>query len=216
MKFKPVTIIVLLSAVLLSACAPAAAPAAEVLTGDTANAVPVETASVNNESVAAETTTLTADMLDITFDDAANIRSQLAYGLMKLEGTANAVTSEQAASLVPLWQAVLLLSTDSMTASEELTAVQDQIAQALTLEQFQAIADMKITNTVLSAYYAEMGIVMSTPAPGVVPGSKKNMSEEDKQATRAANAAAGISSGNGQSARTLLIEKVIEYLTSIS
>lgn len=216
MKHTTLVIIVLLSAILLGACAPSANPVEKPQINEPGNEAPVESVEENNHSAVPAATVFTADMLDITFDDAANIRSQLAYGLMQLDGTAYALTPEQAANLVPLWQAVLLLTTDSLTASEELTAVQDQIVQVLTTEQFNAISEMKITNTALSNYYAELGIVMSTPAPGMVPGSKKNMSEEDKQATRTANEASGLSTGNGQAARTILIEKVIEYLSAIS
>jgi hypothetical protein len=155
-----------------------------------------------------------AEDIPTDYEDAANIRSQLAYGILKLDGTPNAITHEQAAALLPLWQAVLLFSNDATTASAEMTAVQDQIAQALTPEQFQAIVAMRITNTELNAYYAENGIMVSTPEPGMVPGSKKNMPEEDRQATRAALMAAGVEVGRGQASRTALIDKVIEYLQS--
>ena len=216
MKIKIPIVIVLLSVLLLSACAPTSAPASpEAVNAPTEETMLAEQPTVENQTASTmEPALLTADMVDTTFDDAANIRSQLAYGIMKLDGTPNAISSEQASILIPFWQAVLLLTTDSLTASEELTAVQDQIVQTLTPAQFQAIVEMKITNTALSAYYAEMGVVMTTQASGVVPGSKKDMSEQDKQATRTANQEAGLESGSGQAARTLLIEKVIEYLSS--
>jgi hypothetical protein len=79
---------------------------------------------------------------------------------MQLDGTTNAVTPEQAKTLIPLWQAIITLSGDSTTASEELTAVQDQIVATLTTQQLQSIAAMQITNTDLSAFYAEYGIVL--------------------------------------------------------
>ena len=44
--------------------------------------------------------------------------------------------------------AVITLSGDSTTASEELTAVQDQIVATLTTEQLQYIAALQITNAV--------------------------------------------------------------------
>jgi hypothetical protein len=99
-----------------------------------------------------------------------------------------------------------------------LTAVQDQILQALTPVQIQTIVALKITNTELNTYYAKFGVSLPTPVPGVtkVPGSKANMSEADKLATRTAAEASGLPTGGGQAAKTLLFEKVIEYLTSIS
>jgi hypothetical protein len=140
----------------------------------------------------------------------------LAYGTLKLADTPNAVTLEQAKTLIPLWQAVISLSGDTTTASAELTAVQDQITAAMTAEQLKAIADMKITNTGLNEFYAEYGISLPTPIPGVtkVPGSGKT--EEEKAAAQATAAALGQTTGTGQTTKTLLFEKTIEYLTGLS
>lgn len=193
MKTSSFFLVLMLLALTISACAPAApAPVAPV-------------------SAAAAT-------IDIAFPDAANLRSQLAYGLIKLKGTSNAVTAEQAKSLLPLWQAMLTLSGETTTAPEELSAVQDQILQALTPTQIQAIVALKITNTELNTYYAQFGVSLPTPVPGVtkVPGSKANMSETDKLATRTAAEASGLPTGGGQAAKTLLFEKVIEYLTPLA
>ncbi len=209
MRSKTLVLTLLIVALLVTGCA-AAAPAAAVVEEPAAQVVETVPAA---EQVSAPVVVLAED-IPTDYDDAANIRSQLAYGILKLDGTANAVTADQAAALLPLWQAVLLFSSDTTTASAELTAVQDQIAQTLTPEQFQAILTMRITNTELNTYYGELGIVVSTPEPGMVPGSKKNMSEEDRQATRAAAQASGVETGRGQASRTALIDKVIEYLQS--
>ena len=163
-------------------------------------------------------TSLASTVLSIEYSDAANLRSQLAYGTIKLADTPNAVTPEQAKSMIPLWQAVISLSGDTTTAAEELTAVQDQITAALTAEQLQAIAEMKITNAGLNVFYAEYGIVLPTPIPGVtkVPGSGSGKTDEEKAAAEATKTAAGETTGTGQSAKTLLFEKTIEYLTGVS
>ncbi|MBK7456191.1 MAG: hypothetical protein IPJ46_21465 [Anaerolineales bacterium] len=163
-------------------------------------------------------TSLASTVLSIEYSDAANLRSQLAYGTIKLADTPNAVTPEQAKSMIPLWQAVISLSGDTTTATEELTAVQDQITAALTAEQLQAIAEMKITNAGLNVFYAEYGIVLPTPIPGVtkVPGSGGGKTAEEKAAAEATKTAAGETTGTGQSAKTLLFEKTIEYLTGVS
>ncbi len=155
------------------------------------------------------------DILSIEFADAANLRSQLAYGTMKLEGTPQTVSSEQAKSLLPLWQAMLALSGTTTTVPEELTAVQDQIIAAMRPEQIQAIAGLQITNASLTEFYAEKGIVLPTPVPGVtkVPGANKNLSEEDRQATLTAKEANGdAATGTGQVTKTLLFEEVIQLL----
>jgi hypothetical protein len=163
-------------------------------------------------------TSLASTVLSIEYSDAANLRSQLAYGTIKLADTPNAITSDQAQTLIPLWQAVVSLSGDTTTASEELTAVQDQITAALTAEQLQAIAAMQITNAGLNVFYAEYGIVLPTPIPGVtkVPGSGSGKTDEEKAAAEATKTAAGETTGTGQSAKTLLFEKTIEYLTGVS
>lgn len=186
-----IALFTLLAAFFIYACAPTAEVEVEI----------VPTAS--------ESTYLT-----IEYSDAASIRSQLAYGTLKLTD----VTPEQAKTLIPLWQAVVSLSGDETTAAEELTAVQDQITAAMTESQLQTIAEMQITNAGLNAFYAEYGIVLPTPVPGVtkVPGSGSGKTEEEKAAAHAAAEASGQTTGTGQSAKTLLFEKTIEYLTSVS
>lgn len=165
-------------------------------------------------------TSFASAFLTTDFIDAASLRSQLAFGTLELDGSANAISAEQARVLLPLWQAVLSLSGDTTTAEEELTAVQDQIVAAMTAEQLQAIAAMQVTNTELNSFYAEFGIVFPTPIPGVtkVPGSGSSISQADKEATKTAADALGtpVGTGSGLAAKTLLFEKVIELLTEIS
>lgn len=159
-------------------------------------------------------TSLASTYLNIEYSDAASIRSQLAYGTLKLTD----VTPEQAKTLIPLWQAVVSLSGDTTTATEELTAVQDQITTAMTADQLQAIAGMQFTNAGLNEFYAQYGITLPTPVPGVtkVPGSGSGKTDEEKAAAEATKTASGETTGMGQSAKTLLFEKVIELLTEIS
>ena len=193
MKLLRTLIILALSSLLLFACAPSA------------------------EVPAAAPTSIAGEYLTTEYADAASLRNQLAFGTMKLDGTPNAVTAEQAKTLIPLWQGILALSGDETTASEELIAVQDQIVTALTPEQLQAIAAMQLTNADLNAFYAEYSISVPTPIPGVtkVPGSGSGKTEEEKAAAHAAAEAAGETTGTGQSAKTLLFEKVIEYLQGV-
>ena len=175
-----------------------------------------------SEVTPAAPTSVAGEYLTTDYADAASLRNQLAYGTMKLDGTANVVTPEQAKSLIPLWQAIVALSGDTITADEELTAVQDQIVTELTPDQLQVISAMKITNSELNAFYAEYGVVLPTPVPGVtkVPGSQSGLSQADKEATKTAAEAlgtpVGTGSSTGQAAKTLLFEKTIEYLTGVS
>lgn len=169
-------------------------------------------------SVEPTTVSIAGEYLNTDYTDAASLRNQLALGTIKLEGTANAITPDQAKSLIPLWQAVIALSGDATSPEEELTAVQDQITDGLSIEQLQTIANMKITNTTLNTFYAEYGIYLPTPIPGVtkVPGSGNTLSQTDRESTRTAAEALGTtdgtSSNTGKAAKTLLFEKTIEYL----
>lgn len=210
----------LLIPLLLAACAstPAAVPEA-------ADSQPPVVAAAEDPQLSAavvENSTPTpypVATLSTEYADATSLRNQLAYGTLQLEGTDLAVTAVQAQSLLPLWQAIVALSGTETTAAEELTAVQNQITEALTPDQIQAIAAIQITNAVLTAFYAERGVFLPTPAPGVtkVPGSGKNISQEDKEATRTAAIAlgtpVGTGGGAGQAARTLLFDLVVELLT---
>lgn len=172
--------------------------------------------SAPEEETTTAPTSIAGEYLNTDFADAANLRNQLAYGIMQLDGTDNAVATEQASAMVPLWQAIIALSGDTTTASEELTAVQDQIIATLNEGQLQAIASMQITNAELNIFYAEYGIVMPTPVPGVtkVPGSGSGKTEEEKAAAEASGLTTG--SGAGQAAKTLLFEKTIEYLITVA
>jgi hypothetical protein len=195
-------IAVIVFALTLAACGGATAPAA-----------PASPIASSNEVTP---TPIAATYLKTDYADATNVRNQLALGTLKLEGTAQAVTPTQAKALLPLWQALVALSGTSTTAEAELTAVQNQIAEALQPAQLQAIGALQLTTTQLNAFYAEKGIVMPTPVPGVtkVPGS--GVPSADKEATRTAAAALGtpVSSGVGQAAKTLLFETVIRLLAT--
>lgn len=197
---KPSTLLLIFTLLVfsLTACVPAAAETP---------ATPTSVASV---------------YLDTEFTDAASLRNQLALGILKLDGTPQAITPEQAAILLPLWQATLTLMGDTTTAEAELTAIQNQIVVALTPEQLTAIAALQLTNADLKAYYAEYGLVLPTPAPGVtkVPGQgNSGLTQTEREATKAAAEAlgtpVGTGSSSGQSAKTLLYEKVIEMLATL-
>ena len=70
---------------------------------------------------------------------------QLAVGTLKLEGTDQAIDSQTAAKLLPLWQLLNGLSASSATAQEEVSTVVDQIKATMTTEQVKAIEDMQLT-----------------------------------------------------------------------
>jgi hypothetical protein len=104
---------------------------------------------------------------------------ELLLGIFKLEGTENAVTTEQAAELIPLWQAYKSLSQSDTTAQEEIDALVQQIKDTMTQKQIDAISAMKLTGEDMFTIMQENGITsgfgVGTPqagqtSPGFVPG----------------------------------------------
>jgi len=202
---KPYKLVVLILALTLGVAA-CATPAATPSSGVAAPSGPTPTS-------------FAAAYLNTDYADAASLRNQLAFGTLELEGAPNAIAAEQAKALLPLWQAIIALS-GTGAAEAELTAVQNQIVEAMQLTQLQAIAALKITNAQLSAFYAERGVILPTPVPGATkaPGSGQDTSQADKEATRTAAQAlgtpVGTSSGAGQAAKTLLFDEVVKLLTA--
>jgi hypothetical protein len=140
------------------------------------------------------------------YPDALSVRNQLAFGTLRLEGTANAVTAAEAAKLAPLWQALKTLAASSISA-------------AMTPAQISAIAGLKLTNAMLQAYYVEIGVsVASTPEPGVTPqsGSLKDLPPEQREAAKATAQAQGTPVGGGSSSakKDALLDNVILLLTN--
>lgn len=104
---------------------------------------------------------------------------ELLLGTFKLEGTENAVTAEQAAELIPLWQAYKFLSQSDTTAQEEIDGLVQQIKDTLTQKQMDAIRAMELTGQDTFTIMQEKGImsgfgggggISGTPQPGQMPG----------------------------------------------
>jgi hypothetical protein len=83
---------------------------------------------------------------------------KLAIGTLKLDGTDQAVTPEQAAELLTLWQAYQAISDSDTTAKAELEAVVNQIQENMTSEQIQAIDAMGITRQTMFEEMQTLGI----------------------------------------------------------
>ena len=86
------------------------------------------------------------------------LSTKLAIGTLKLEGTDNAVTSDQAAELLPLWQVYSNLSSKDTAAPEEVTALTEQIQGTMTQAQLQAIDNMNLTGQDIFATMQELGL----------------------------------------------------------
>lgn len=93
--------------------------------------------------------------------------TQLIIGTLKLEDTNQAVTAEQAAELLPLWQTMLVLSESDTAAQQETAALVTQIQETMTAEQTQAITDMNLTREDMMSIMQEQGLAMGGgPAGG--------------------------------------------------
>lgn len=90
------------------------------------------------------------------------ISTKLAIGILKLEGTDQAVAPDQAAELLPLWQVLNNLSSSDTAAPDEITAVTEQIQETMTPEQMKAINDMELAGQDIFATMQELGLV-NTP-----------------------------------------------------
>jgi hypothetical protein len=99
-------------------------------------------------------------------DTALPAFTQLLVGTFELEDTPQAVTADQAATLLPLWKAYRSLSNNSSSSPEEREALQKQIEQSMTAEQRKVIADTQINRDILLAVMQERGLTTAAAARG--------------------------------------------------
>ena len=83
---------------------------------------------------------------------------QLAIGTLKLEDTSLSIDANQAAALLPLWQAYNSLSTSSTAAQVEVDAVLGQIEESMTAEQLKVIDDMQLTGASIGEVFQSLGL----------------------------------------------------------
>jgi hypothetical protein len=170
----------------------------------------------------------------------------LLLGTLKLDGTDQAVTAEQAKELLPLWQVYQSLSTSDTAAQAEITALEKQIEETMTKEQMQAIQAMNLTQQDSFAIMQEMGIGMGrgqtssdsgntsnfTPGQGMGPGGGappdmggggsegvpgQMPSEQDISPEQIATAQASRSQrGGGNFMQSGLLDALIQYLQKLA
>ncbi|MCD6285412.1 MAG: hypothetical protein J7M39_05810 [Anaerolineae bacterium] len=186
-----------------------------------ATATPAPQAAGDDEAVL-------SDILMEDYEDALSARNQLALGTLRLAETEEAVTEAQGQELLFYWQALKALTADTTTASEETSAVQDQLFETMTAEQLASIRSMALTNADLTAFYTEMGIEMPTPDPDAdvdpdaepqgARGGMSDLTPEEREAVKATATALGTPTGEGGGSgagrRDVLIDAVIEYLST--
>jgi hypothetical protein len=99
--------------------------------------------------------------------------NMLLVGSLKLEDTDQAISQDEAAQLLPLWQAYRSLSNSQTAAEAEVEALLQQIEGTMTSDQIQAIKDMNLTSTDMMDLMQSMGAGVGpqgTPNPQSTPG----------------------------------------------
>ena len=105
------------------------------------------------------------------------IETQLAFGTLKLAGTEQDISGEQAEELVVYWQVYQELSQSETSAQAEVDGLIAQIRETMTDEQMQAITAMEITGEAVLASVQGMAAVSSTSSESTVsvPSSSSGM-----------------------------------------
>lgn len=225
MKTMTKLMTLLAAVMLLTACGQV--PAEQIESSNSISSTPIPgdvNISDDSETAATETPILDlASYFSMDYADSTSSRNQFALGTLLLGGTNTPITKEQAEQILPLWQAILVLETNPDSAVQELSAVQTQLLGMMTPEQLQAIVAMQVTNTELTAFYAELGITMGTENPERTPGSGQGAGNGGDPAARQATQAAaealgtpvGTGSSSGQERKNALTEAVIDALLAI-
>jgi len=152
----------------------------------------------------------TSANLPTDYENAMPVRNQLAIGTTKLDGTAQAVTPEQAKKLLPLYQALRGTTASGGSSQQEISALLSQIESTMTADQLSAIRDMKLTFADMQTWATENGITLGSGQPG----SGMGLSPEAKATKQAAEGMTGKAPGNGGGAAVM--DAIINYLTKLS
>jgi hypothetical protein len=149
--------------------------------------------------------------LPTDYENALAVRNQLALGMLELNQGDLAISAEQAQTLLPLWQALRSTQQAGGTAQAEVSALLTQIESAMTPEQLQAIAAMKLTQPAMQDWATANGITLGSG--GGTPGQGSGMSAEARATKQAAE---GITTSgensNGSKLTDALINAVIVSL----
>jgi hypothetical protein len=112
------------------------------------------------------------------------ITTTLGAGILKLEGSAQAITASQASNLLFLWKGVKVLTADQTSSKIELAALYTQIEDALTAEQKQAIEQLNFSQSDLMALQQTLGAtqVKFNASSSSTSSSTKSSSSSSSQA----------------------------------
>lgn len=111
-----------------------------------------------------------------------DLTNQLALGTLKLEETEHAVTPEQAAKLLPLWQ---IVQNGSLAAGAETKAILKQIEGRMDEAQLATIDGLGLAYEDTREWLEAQGIEMpKAPSGEAGPGAQQNLSEDARATMR--------------------------------
>lgn len=93
-----------------------------------------------------------------------SVEAKAGVGILKLEGTDQSVTAEEAKALLPLFQALKTLSTNNNTAVDEISALNKQIKTSLTSDQLSSINNMTFTSADIRTLMEQNGLLDASAA----------------------------------------------------
>jgi len=164
----------------------------------------------SNHAATVQVASGSASALSEDYPEALPARNQLILGTLRLEDDpAQAVTPEQAAKLLPLWQASRSLTRSGTGATAEVDALLAQIEAEMTPAQLQAIAAMRLTQADIQALAQEWGLTTGAETGAGLPSQGRNLSEAER-ATRQAERGLSGEAGSGVSAA--LLDRLIQLL----
>ncbi|MBN1873003.1 MAG: hypothetical protein JXA33_02155 [Anaerolineae bacterium] len=176
MKYKLIFLsLIIVGMIILSGCQPEATPSSNTNTSTQVENTHTDKApSSNPDPAQPEMNNPMGEELDTV--------TYLNLGTLKLEGTENAVTPEQAVKLLPLWQ---MVQENTLQNDAETNNVTGQIEEQMTEAQLKAIEAMSLTFADLETWMQEQGIEMRVPGDGANgPGVAGDMSEEERAQMR--------------------------------
>jgi hypothetical protein len=110
----------------------------------------------------------------VTTSSGLSAATRLALGILKLEGSSQAVSTTQAGELLTLWQGYQSLSSSDTSSQVELEAVVKQIEGSLTSDQLKAIEAMAISETSVNEVLSTLGGSVNAGAPASTPSASTN------------------------------------------
>jgi hypothetical protein len=102
--------------------------------------------------------TPTPSIFSTDYTDAMPIASQLALGTIRLKGTADDLTPDEAANLLMLWKGMAAVANATSPSEFEINGLINQIQETMKPTQVKSIASMKLTNADIAKTAQEMGL----------------------------------------------------------